>query len=365
MLARDLDLAARYIVGNAAPPIDAVAATELWYGSTGYDLSSGLRTCNWRVEGVEPAEFDPAGRSLPHRAIRRMLRPYFLQGYNNAIISAVERVGAKVMLTVKGNFIAESTLDELGRRGVIRIVYYPDYHFDHPGVTEEKFAHFDLIVTTKSFQVDRLAAIAGRDRVVFLHHGYSTVGMPAATDASTKMLWDVCYVGNASPHKLSYLQAVATHLPAIRMLVVGNGWEIARGTPLESMVLGHPLSGDFLSRLVARSRINLAVHFGTHARTGWEDFVSRRTFEIPAYGGFMLHIDNQEVRELYNVGKEMDVFSTPAQLVEKVAFYLDNPALASAAAKRGSARANPSYSIAQRARSIDELVRTRFPSVVA
>jgi hypothetical protein len=361
----DSDFAPQSIAGCGAPPIDAVAATELWYGSTGYDLANGLRACNWRIDGVGLREFDPAGRSLPHRAMARALRPYFLQRYNNAIIEAVERLGAKVMLTVKGNFIAGRTLEELGRRGVVRLVYYPDYHFDHPGVTEEKFAHFDLIVTTKSFQVDALAAIAGRDRVVFLHHGYSAVGTPAETDAPVEMLWDVCFVGNASPHKLSYLQAVAGRLPAIRMLVVGNGWEIARGTPLESKVLGYPLIGDFLSRLVTRSRINLAVHFGTHARTGWEDFVSRRTFEIPAYGGFMLHIDNQEVRELYDVGNEIDVFSTPAQLAEKVAFYLNNPVLARAAAQRASERANPAYSITQRACSIDELVRTRFPGVVA
>lgn len=351
--------------GRRAAPIDAVAATELWYGSTGYDLANGLRACSWRIDGVGLDEFDPAGRSLAHRAMARVARPYFLLRYNKAIVDAVERAGARVMLTVKGNFITTRTLTELGQRGVIKVVYYPDYHFDHPGVTEEKFAHFDLIVTTKSFQVDALSAIAGRDRVAFLHHGYSSVGTPPMTGAQTEMLWDVCFVGNASPHKLSYLQAVACRLPGIRILVVGNGWEIAKGTPLEPMVLGYPLIGDFLSRLVARSRINLAVHFGKHARTGWEDFVSRRTFEIPAYGGFMLHIDNHEVRELYDVGTEVDVFSTPAQLADKVAFYLDNPALAEASARRARARANPAYSIVQRARSIDELVRARFPSVVA
>jgi hypothetical protein len=365
MLPPDTTLAARPAAGDPATPIDAVAATELWYGSTGYDLASGLRACNWRIDGVGLDDFDPAGGSLAHRAVARAARPYFLLRYNNAIIDAVERVGARVMLTVKGNFITTRTLAELGRRGVIRLVYYPDYHFDHPGVTEEKFAHFDLIVTTKSFQVDALAAIAGRDRVAFLHHGYSSVGMPVVTDAPTEMLWDVCFVGNASPHKLAYLQAIAGRLPGIRMLVVGNGWEIARGTPLESMVLGYALIGDFLSRLVARSRINVAVHFGKHARTGWEDFVSRRTFEIPAYGGFMLHIDNREVRELYDVGTEVDVFSTPAQLADKVAFYLENPGLADASARRAHARANPAYGIVQRARSIDELVRTRFPSVIA
>ncbi|MFN3304299.1 MAG: FtsX-like permease family protein, partial [Roseateles sp.] len=39
--------------------------------------------------------------------------------------------------------------------------------------------------------------------------------------------------------------------------------------------------------------------------------------EIPAAGGFMLHIDNPEVRGLFDHGTEFDSFATPEQLVER------------------------------------------------
>ena len=38
---------------------------------------------------------------------------------------------------------------------------------------------------------------------------------------------------------------------------------------------------------------------GVADETQWKDLVSTRTFEIPACKGFMLHVDNSEVREFF------------------------------------------------------------------
>lgn len=50
------------------------------------------------------------------------------------------------------------------------------------------------------------------------------------------------------------------------------------------------MQGDIYSRLLERSRINIAVHFGPRESGGWQDAVSIHTLEIPACKSFMLHV---------------------------------------------------------------------------
>jgi spore maturation protein CgeB len=71
----------------------------------------------------------------------------------------------------------------------------------------------------------------------------------------------------------------------------------------------------------------------------------------------MLHIDNEEVRGLYEPGKEIDVFSTPEELNQKIAYYLDHPEERMRIADAGHKRAVPAYSYDARAAEIVEIIR--------
>src|SRR5262249_17411330 len=104
------------------------------------------------------------------------------------------------------------------------------------------------------------------------------------------------------------------------------------------------------------ARINLAFHFGPSGSNGWQDLVSTRTFEIPACKGFMLHIDNKEVRDLFEPGKEIDVFETATELCEKITHYLGNNKLCREMVERSYVRAVPAYSYDARAKRMIELI---------
>jgi spore maturation protein CgeB len=113
------------------------------------------------------------------------------------------------------------------------------------------------------------------------------------------------------------------------------------------------------AQLVSAAKINLAIHMGTADGSGWQDLVSTRSFELPACKGFMLHVDNEEIRQLYDVGQEIDVFSSADDLCEKIRFYLDNDSIRLQMVEKAYHRCVPAYSYDQRARGIAKFIENK------
>lgn len=328
-------------------------ATEFAPGSTGQGLAASLRRVAWDVAEVDLRHYFMRSSRVDLRLAARAMNGLSAASYNADILALAKQVNAQVMVTVKGSFITSETLAKLRAAGVRCVNYYPDFHFDHPGITPAALAQYDLIATTKSFQVDYLTAAHGAERTAFLHHAYNAEVHHRHYSGDIPYRWDISMIGNPSPQKARYMIAVAQAFPDCRIAVVGNGWaKYAAGTALAPHVVGYPLVGDFFARAIEESRINIAVHMGPRSPGGWEDAVSTRTFQIPAAGGFMLHIDNEEVRTLYEPGREIDVFTTPESLCERIGYYLNNEDRRLEIARAGTARCTPAYSLDARATAL-------------
>jgi hypothetical protein len=244
------------------------------------------------------------------------------------------------------------------------INYYPDVHFDHSGMDHDSLDLYDHFFTTKSFQLSALEQRLGSGRVSFLHHGYSSLAHRPGREPVREedCLSDCGHVGNFSRSKAFWLEAIVRRLPKIELRIAGSGWkENTVGTALERCALGHQLSGDFYAWFVQRVRVNLAFHSGPSVDGEWQDNVSTRTFEIPACKGFMLHIDNDEVRGLFEPGKEIDVFADEAQLCDRIEYYLARPDLRRDMIERAFARCVPAYSYDARAKIIAAMIEGGSP----
>lgn len=335
-----------------------VFAGEFWYGATGHGLAHGLRAQGWDIAEVDVGNFLARSVGLPHRIAARLARPMAVRAYNAAIIEAAERYEPQALLTVKGSWISEDTLRRLRARGILTVNYYPDFRFAYPDLADGTIDLYDLFVTTKSFQLDYLGRRLGAARVAFLHHGYDDLAyyprLKAIAEGDYRV--DLLYVGNHSPYKERWAAAIARRLPDLSFRVVGAGWKNAAEPALRRAVLGGQLSGDFYARAVQRARINIAIHFGPAGPEGWQDLVSTRTFEIPACRGFMLHIDNSEVRGLFEPGREIDVFADEDALVGRIRHYLDRPALRAEMIERAYRRCVPAYGYAARAADLSQRI---------
>jgi hypothetical protein len=328
-----------------------VFATEFWFGSTGAGLASGFRADGWAVHEIDIRAFFTAGETVAHRVAAQLMRSSMARAYNAAILTAVEQLQPQAFVTVKGVHIDPDTLDQIRRMGIVTINYYPDFHFDHPGFELATLPLYSLVLTTKSFQVRFLEELVGAQRVTFLHHGYSDlVFFPRVMAVDEQdYLADVTYVGNHSRTKENWLSSIVHRLPNVRLRIVGSRWEHTRDAALKRCAIGHVLAGDFHVCAVEHSRINIAVHGDRHEQEGWQDLVSTRTFEIPACKGFMLHVDNSEVRELFAPGQEIDVFASEDELIEKIVYYLGRPQLRREMIERAYRRCVPTYGYNARA----------------
>ncbi len=320
---------------------------EFWRGSTAYALANGLRRAGTCVTEIDIGTYFAAAGPLS-----RFIEPMARLEYNAEILRQARQTEAQILLACKGNDIKPRTLIRLQQTGVRTVNFYPDYHYDHPRISARLIDTFDLFVTTKIFHLDHLRERFGEGRFTHIPHGYaSEVHRPLYPVGGVERYeWDISYVGTASHYKVEWLAAIAEAFPDRRFAVFGHGWrKLAAGTPLERYVMGRPMLGDYLAKVYELSRINIGVHYGPHHRTGWIDHVSTRTFEIPACGGFALHIDSAELRTYYDVPHEMAVFSTPTDLIEAIDHYLRNDEERRAIIHRGYARTVPAYGTDRRA----------------
>ena len=336
-----------------------VIAADSWFGSTTFGISQGFRRMAWEVAELSQSTSFVQGRTLPARIIARISKPLNVALYNREILQAVEQLDAKVFLTVKGNNIKPETLNSLALRGVKTINYYPDFRFSYGSVDQSTFPLYSTFVTTKSFQVETLEKMMGKEKVHFLHHGYcSDVHYPPDPLLLGQVdVPDVLYVGTYTQHKEKLFTAVIKACPDIRFRIYGNGWSHSKCSEiLRHCLANRPIYAMNYAQLVNAAKINLAIHMGAADDTGWQDLVSTRSFELPACKGFMLHVDNAEIRQLYDVGQEIDVFSSAEDLCEKIKFYLENESLRIQMIEKAFLRCVPAYSYDHRANQIASLI---------
>jgi hypothetical protein len=329
----------------------AVLAAEFRYGAVGEALAHGMRRQGWAVKEVDFRNYISDATSLPARIAGRLTWSFSVQAYNAAICRAVERYNATVFVTVKGLLVLPETLKFLRRRGVLLVNYYPDVHFRHMGLDGSILPMFDLFFTTKSFQMEHLGRVLPPERVEFLHHGYCDgVHRPYYAQLSEDdYVADLTYVGNHAAYKEAWLTSIVRRFPDLRLKVIGIRWETAANPALRKAAVGHTVDGDHYAQIIQRSKINLAVHSGPLAPEGWQDWVSTRTFEIPACKGFMLHVDNPEIRTVFDPQTEIALFDSEEDLAAKIEHYLANPGMRAEMIERAFARCVPAYGYDARA----------------
>jgi hypothetical protein len=335
-----------------------VIAASFAMGTTGRAISQAFQELGWCVHEVEARTLGAGDKKdFSLRAAARLLRPFVRQAYLNAIQACCAELRPDVFLAIKGANLTAELLSKIRNAGTKTVMFYPDFHFDYFNVDVKSFRQYDLFVTTKTFQVEHLKRMLPNSQIEYVAHGYCMCHKPEFGELlEDDYSLDVLYAGSQTSYKKEWLERSLDDALLKSGELVGKGWhKYAKNGRVASLRVVGERTGLSYARKIQTAKINIAIHMGPH-RNGWQDYVSTRTFEIPACKGFMLHIDNQEVREFFEPGKEIDVFTSPEELREKIKYYLPRPAVRKRMIERAFARCKTSYSYKSRANEINKML---------
>ncbi len=134
---------------------------------------------------------------------------------------------------------------------------------------------------------------------------------------------DVSFVGQCYGNRAEVIYQLQEN--GINIETYGLGWP--RG----------PLSTEEMVRMYSKSKINLG--FGGIAGHKDTFCLKGRDFEIPMSGGLYLTEGHSELAVAFSLGEEIITYSGIEDLVNKIQYYLNNPAMAEEVRKKGYKRA--------------------------
>lgn len=161
----------------------------------------------------------------------------------------------------------------------------------------------------------------------FLPFGANLISRPSNFQQSI----DVLFVGSCDLRRIFLLEKIKD-----RLVIFGERW--TRNLPLMSeglkkTVTDKPVWGGELEDLLFSSKIVLNItrsHF-----YGVETGINLRVFEALGAGCFLLTDYCEELADLFVVGEEIEFFRSASELIDKVNYYLSNPAKRNEIARKG------------------------------
>jgi hypothetical protein len=164
---------------------------------------------------------------------------------------------------------------------------------------------------------------------------------------------EVLFAGHYEPDgRIHYLDALED--AGARVRLAGPEWERAPRRPwLIRQRPVRPVRGLDYVKSIACTKVALCF-----LSTLNSDTYTRRCFEIPAIGAFLLCQASDDMKAMFAPGKEADYFSSPEELVDKVHYYLARPDLRERIAKAGHVRVmEDGHDVVSRMREVDSVVR--------
>jgi spore maturation protein CgeB len=128
---------------------------------------------------------------------------------------------------------------------------------------------------------------------------------------------EVSFFGSSYPERNRFFERLADLGTEVRLW--GTEWDSS--PRLAHLAVSRRVDTVHKSRIYAASTINLDLHAGHQQING----ISSRVFEVLCCGGFVLTEYRKDLEEYFDIGREIDVFSSPEEAKEKIDHYLSHP----------------------------------------
>jgi hypothetical protein len=286
----------------------------------------------------------------PHIIMRQWLRGQnkFICGprirkINRDLLAKAYHLKPDLIFIYRGTHIAAMTISEIKQNiPKCRIFgYNNDNPFapGHPPWLWPKFMAslplYDLMFAYRKHNIEDFRG-AGAQRVDLLMPWFiaeQNSPVSANSENGDDFSCDVVFIGHyENDHRLDYIKALSDN--EVDFKLFGPDWERA---PKHHWLSKHspikPVRGNDYNRALCSARIALCFFSRLN-----RDTYTRRCFEIPAAGTFMLSEYSGDVANLFAEGVEAEFFKSPEEMIMKIHKYLDDDMLRRQIAEKGHRR---------------------------
>ena len=243
---------------------------------------------------------------------------------NQKLLVGVEKTKPDITLVYNCRHLTSSTL-----RRLAKTTFLAGYTNDNPfgafswrpswRKMRRAIPYYDAWHVYRQSNVDDFQT-AGAKRVNILMSYYLPWDITKEVLRSRKSFtYDVVFVGHGeSDGRSKYVCALLDAGIRLRIYGYAKHWHrCLRRRDLARLPDIKPVWDSEYRDLIRKSKICLVFLSG-----GNRDEYTRRCFEIPSWGGFMLAERTPTLRRLYEEGREAEYFGSPDELVEKCRAYL-------------------------------------------
>ena len=253
-------------------------------------------------------------------------------GMESRIRELVRKNNIQLLLVPNMYFeLAPTFLNELRRLGCKSLVVFFDDSMRFEDTNSFYLSSFDYYLTHESMASKTLYKPYGIDAEFFpilpSHTFYKEI-IQRLNKEDVEAASDVVFVGAKIADRDIFIDYLKDN--DINISVYGRGWDAG-------MLSTEEMLAAFNSSKIS---LNFVKAIGNSGRVQ----LKARLFEIIMVGGFVLseHID--ELTDYFDIGREIDTFRSPQELLDKVMFYLENSDLREEMAARAKDRVEKNYS---------------------
>jgi glycosyltransferase involved in cell wall biosynthesis len=188
--------------------------------------------------------------------------------------------------------------------GTITIHWFCDDHWRFEKYSSIVATNFDFVCTTANSALPKYENLGIADKVIKTQWACNhELYVPYDIEKDI----DISLVGRPHGGRKEVIEAMTSS--GLSVEVFGHGWKNRPRLPFNQMV-----------RVFSRSKINL--NLSNSSETGQQ--IKGRNFEVPGTRSFLLTGNADNLKEYYEDGKEIVIFNSTDELIDKASYYLSH-----------------------------------------
>ncbi|OIJ10405.1 hypothetical protein BKP37_17855 [Anaerobacillus alkalilacustris] len=265
------------------------------------------------------------------RTIDDLVKELYVVSPNGDIQYLVKKHQPDLILVLLGRYLSKEKVKSFTNLGVTTALWTGDdpYIID---IMSETARAFDYVFTNELNCVPYYQSIGCRN-VSYLPLGvYEKVFEPKSGSIPKLYQSDICFVGNAFSSRIELFDEIVPYLSNKNTKIVGNFWRKMKNYSLIKGSVRHTwISPIEAATYYNGAKIVLNIHrsaddkkFNLNESNIEAASINPRTFEIAACQAFQLTDIRKDLTNFYIPEKEIEIFSTPNELIEKINYYLEH-----------------------------------------